>query len=191
MHEVLGRLRGQTPPRDEVLDRLRALMGPRVRLHWAPAYDGRGGTWVLAERVGEEGYRACGAAIAARYRKAGQPLPIEIGLGVEMMLDGDHVVATYDPARFGTDWMFQDLAKNEREARAMKAAIFSAQRAAERRVIEAEMAENPAFASEWLARVHPEANTAIDALTDELYDRHHLSGAVSVPVTTSLEAYDG
>ena len=188
MHDLLGRLRGQTAPPDAVLDRLRDLMGPRVRLHWAPAYDGRGGVWVLAERVGEPGYRACGAAILERYRRAGQPVPVEIGLGVEMMLDGDHVVATYDATRFGTDWMFQDLAKHEREARAMKQAIFSAQRASERRAIEAEQAQNPAFAAAWFAREHPEANAAVDALTDDVYDRYHLSGAVSVPVATSLEA---
>ena len=188
MDDIVGRLRGQTAPSPDVLRRLRDLMGPRVRLHWVPAYGDRGAVWMLAERVGEEGYRACGAAIAQRYRDAGQAMPLDMGLGVELMLDGDHVVATYPPAQFGTDWMFQDLARNEREAKAMKAQVFSAQRAAERRALEQEMAVNPAFAAEWLAREHPEADHAIDALTDELFDTHHLSGAVSVPVTTSLGA---
>ena len=189
MHEVIGRLRGRAEPRADILDRLRDLMGPRVRLHWVPMTRDGDGAWMLCERTAEPGYRACGAAILARYRAAGKPVPEALWYAAECMQDGDHTVATYTEAQFGTDWMFAELARNEAEAKAMKDAIFSAQRQAEQDAIDLECRNNPEFAAEWMTRNAPEAAEAIDAVTDRMYPR--LTGAVSRTVLTQLETTDG
>lgn len=186
MHEVLGRLRGKAAPRADILDRLRALMGPHVRVHWVPVTRDGDGAWMLCERTGEPGYRWVGAAILARYRAAGKPVPEALWYAAECMQDGDHTIATYTDPQFGTDWMFAELARNEAEAKGMKDAILSAQRQAERDAIDAECKQNPEFAAEWMRRNAPEAAAAVDEVTDRVYPR--LKGAVTRTVLTDLEA---
>lgn len=186
MHECVGRLRGKAEPRPDILDRLRALMGPRLRVSWVPLTRDGDGAWMLCERTGEPGYRWCGAAILNRYRQAGQPVPEALWYAAECMQDGDHTIATYTEAQFGTDWMFAELARNEAEARAMRQAILSAQQQAERDAIDAECRQNPEFAAEWMQRYAPEAAEAVDEVTERLYPR--LKGAVSRTVLSNVES---
>lgn len=186
MHEICGRLRGRDAPSEAVLDRLRALMGPRVRVSWVPVTRDGDGVWMLTERVGEPWYRACGRAILDRYAAEGVAPSAAVWYAAECMLDGDHTIATYTDQQFGTDWMFAELAQNEANVRPLLAAIAAAQRATERTSIAAECAANPDFASAWLAEHQPATNEAIDAVTDRWYDR--VVGKVSSPVLSNLES---
>lgn len=123
MHIVTGRLRERGEPDLQILDRLYHLC-PTFRVHWAMWFDGRP-YWILANRVAGEVYKA-----VARYRRdrltlekraEAEQAGVEIAVwetdprwmatvhGLELMEDGDYLVAKYTDEEFGTERMFEEL----------------------------------------------------------------------------------
>lgn len=112
MHRALGRLRGKTAPREDILDRLLAIRDT-YRVHWHPWEDGRD-YWLVANHVGSEALRASGRYAMDRFMANPDAKPHEIA-GAELLMDGGWVVRRFNEAEFGGDWMFQKLRRIDEE----------------------------------------------------------------------------
>lgn len=185
-HKALGRLRGRGEPRHDILDRILDV-NRNYRVSWLPAglpqtdHTGKGyqrpAMWRVHEHREQPIRQAAGKARVQRFYGMEQVKQDEhIGLlwDAEDWMDGLHLVAEYSESFFGTERMFDDLKRFEKELAESREAVLKAQDDDADRQAEEEFDVNPAYAE--LVRENAK----------EWYNR--IKGNTSVAVTTPLRS---
>lgn len=111
MHSALGRLRGRTAPREDILDRIAALR-PTFKVHWHPWQDGAW-YWLLANHIGTPVLEAIGAHALQRLGSDPKAKAWEIA-GAELMLDRGYIVHRFTEDEFGGEHMLYMLDEMDR-----------------------------------------------------------------------------
>lgn len=161
MHAAIGRLRGKAPPSDDVLDRLVAL-NPRFHVSWLPPHsDWCGGLWAIYDRRGDHLWRAAGKARLDRYeREAPGKVSAELVYSCESIMDGDHMVSTFDDQQFGSDAMFRSLHEGEEAIRGILDKLEASLQDKEQHIIQSEYATNEQF-REAVDSLYPDFRNAL------------------------------
>lgn len=155
---MLGRLRGKTAPRAELVDRLHRIH-PEWRLHWFPATTSHGDPrWVLASHVQDAGsdyYREMGRWRLRRLEETRPEVFIEEPItpyGCELMIDGGVILGMYEDQELGTDeWWAQVEAMRRLEGKIPELAQREVE--AKYKSVSEEVTANDDYCAYWWDRV--------------------------------------